>query len=328
MNKIKVAVVCGGYSGEADVSFKSGRVVFQALKGADYEPYLIVIHRDRWVWADGNGHEHLVDKNDFSVRVDGRKVQFDVVFIALHGVPGEDGRLQGYFDMLDIAYSSCNAVVSAVTFNKNICKQLVAQTDVKVMKSVLIRKGDEVDFSEVIRLLGLPLFVKPNSNGSSVGVSKVKLPEALPAAIEEAMLHDNEVLVEEAIAGREIACGVFECKGRMMVFPLTEIIPFNEFFDYEAKYTPEKSEEITPARLDEVTTLEIQSTSVFLYKWLGCRGIVRFDFILSDKGLYFLEVNTIPGFSEASIVPQQARVMGLSLERLFGMAIENVLPDR
>lgn len=326
MNKIKVAVVCGGYSGEFEVSAGSGRVVFDALNRNIFDPYLVFIHRDRWVWKDSQGIEHPVDKNDFSVLMDGKSVGFDAVFMAVHGVPGEDGRLQGYFDMLGIPYSSCNAAVSSATFNKNFCKQLVQHQGVKLSKSILIRKGEPIDVEELIRWLGLPLFVKPNSNGSSVGVSKVKSDDQLIGAIASAMEFDEEVLVEEAIIGREIACGIFEFKGRMMVFPLTEIISHNEFFDYEAKYTPGKSDEITPANLDERTTTDIQATTVSLYKWLGCRGIVRFDYILSENGLYFLEVNTVPGFSKASIVPQQAQAMGLTLDRLFGMAIENVLP--
>lgn len=320
-----MAVVCGGYSGEYEVSIGSGKVVFQALDREFYDPYLIVIYKDRWVLQTASGEEFQVDKNDFSVTINHEKLRFDAAFIAVHGVPGEDGRLQGYFDMLGLPYSSCNAAVSAVTFNKNFCKQSVAHTGIRLSKSVLIRKGENIDYQEIVRLLGMPLFVKPNSNGSSVGVSKVKQAEQLAEAIAKAMQHDDEVLVEEAVIGREIACGVLEYKGRMMVFPLTEIVSHNEFFDYEAKYTPGKSDEITPAPLSEEDTFEIQATTVKLYKWLGCKGIVRFDYILTPDGLYFLEVNTVPGFSEASIIPQQARAMGISLDKLFGMAIENVL---
>lgn len=325
MNKIRVAVVYGGFSAEFEVSAASGKVVFQSLDRERFEPWLVVIHRDRWACHDDSGTEHPIDKNDFSVTINGKPLRFDVVFIAVHGAPGEDGRLQGYFDMLGIPYTSCNAVVSALTFNKNFCKQIISHTGIKVSDSFLLRRGESVDYDEIIAALGLPLFVKPNSNGSSVGVSKVKTADQLPAAVSFAMKHDDEVLVEEAIAGREIACGIFESKGRMMVFPLTEIISHNEFFDYEAKYTPGKSNEITPAMLSEALTLEIQATTVNLYKWMGCRGIVRFDYILSDNGLYFLEVNTVPGFSGASIIPQQAQAMGISLDRLFGMAVENVL---
>lgn len=326
MNKIKVAIVCGGYSGEFEVSAGSGAVVFESLNRAVFDPYLVFIHKDRWVMHDEKGAEYPVDKNDFSVQMGGKTLRFDAVFVAVHGVPGEDGKLQGYFDMLGIPYTSCNAAVSAITFNKNFCKQSVSHTGTRISRSVLLRKGENVDYRELVKMLGLPLFVKPNSNGSSVGVSKVKSMDELEAAIAEAMKHDDEVLAEEAIVGREIACGIFEFKGRMMVFPLTEIISHNEFFDYEAKYTPGKSEEITPAILSEASAIDIQATTVNLYKWLNCRGIVRFDYILNDQGLYFLEVNTVPGFSRASIIPQQAQAMGLSLEQLFGMAIRNVLP--
>lgn len=326
MNKVKVAVVCGGYSGEYEISIGSGQVVYEALNREIFDPYRVVIYKNRWVLLESSGTELPVDKNDFSaVTNGGERLHFDAVFIAVHGVPGEDGRLQGYFDMLNIPYSSCNAAVSAITFNKNFCKQAVAHTGIRLSKSVLIRKGDAFDQREIIKALGLPLFVKPNSNGSSVGVTKVKEVENLEEAIRSAMQHDEEVLIEEAIVGREIACGVMEFKSRMMVFPLTEIVSHNEFFDYEAKYTPGKSDEITPANLSEEDTLEIQATTANLYKWLGCRGIVRFDYILTDHGLYFLEVNTVPGFSKASIIPQQAQAMGISLESLFGMAIENVV---
>lgn len=326
MIKSTVAVVCGGYSGEFEVSIGSGQVVYESLDRERFDPWLVIIRRDRWVCLDSAGNEFPINKNDFSALVMGRKICFDAVFIAVHGEPGEDGKLQGYFDMLQIPYSSCNASVSALTFNKHFCKQIVVHTGVKLSRSILIRKGDEIEHEAIASELGLPVFVKPNSNGSSVGVSKVKDGKHLPEAIAEAFRHDNEVLVEQAIVGREVGCGIFDYKGKMMVFPLTEIVSHNEFFDYEAKYTPGKSNEITPAQLDENLTFEIQATTVNLYKWLGCRGIVRFDYIIASDGIYLLEVNTVPGFSRASIIPQQAAAMGISLSRLFGMAIENVLP--
>lgn len=326
--KVRVAIVCGGDSGEYEISVKSAAVVKSRLDQSLYEAYVIVIQGKKWFFTNDNGEEFPIDKNDFSLLLNGVKIQFDVAFIAVHGVPGEDGRLQGYFDMMGIPYTSSSHVVSAVTFNKHFCKQLVFMAGVQVAQSLFLRKHESYQPTEIIKALGLPLFVKPNSNGSSVGVSKVKQANELDAAIEHAFRFDQEILIESAIHGREIGCGVFEIKGRMMVFPLTEIISRKEFFDYEAKYSPGMSEEITPAELPEMLEFNIKATAADLYKRLGCKGFVRFDFIVDNDEIYFLEVNIVPGLSPASIVPQQALKMGISLPDLFGMAIQNALkPD-
>lgn len=324
-SKIKVAVVCGGDSGEYEISVKSAAVVKASLDAELIDSFIIVIQGKNWTYTSDDGLDYQIDKNDFSLTVEGTRIQFDVAFIAVHGVPGEDGRLQGYFDMMGIPYTSSNHVVSAVTFHKHFCKQLVQQSGVRVASSVLLRRADSFDDAELIKTLGLPLFVKPNSNGSSVGVSKVKQPGELISAIEMAFQHDSEILVESAINGREVGCGVFEYLGRMMVFPITEIISRKEFFDYEAKYNPGMSEEITPANLTESLEFNIKATAADLYKRIGCRGFVRFDFIISDEDIYFLEVNIVPGLSPASIVPQQALTMGISLPDLFRMAVENAI---
>ncbi len=323
--KKNVAIVCGGDSGEYEISIKSGKVVQSQLDKNKYNTWLVVIRGGQWTALLDDGSEIKLDKNDFSLTVDGFKVHFDVVFNAIHGTPGEDGKLAGYFDMLKIPYTNSSHVVSAMTFNKSFCKQVVQQSGVSLANSVLLRKGQPADNEQIIEKLGLPLFVKPNSNGSSVGVSKVKSPDELPNAIAVAFTEDEEVLIESNIKGREIGCGVFDFKGRRLVFPLTEVISKKEFFDYEAKYTPGMSDEVTPAEVDEDVEIEIKALASELYTLLGCKGIVRFDFILTENDLYFLEVNTIPGFSSASIIPQQARTMGISLPDLFGMAIENAL---
>lgn len=321
--RLNVAIICGGDSGEYEISVKSGKVVMQHLNREKYRAFLLIVRGSDWqvMLDDGNGLP--VNKDDFSIRVDGSHVRFDVVFNAIHGTPGEDGKILGYFDMLRIPYTSSSHLVSAFTFHKNSCKQLVRSTGVALADSVLIRKGQLADFEGIAQRLGLPLFVKPNSNGSSVGVTKVNAVSQLPEAIAKALADDDEALVETYIPGREIGCGVFEYKGRKIVFPLTEIISKKEFFDYEAKYSPGLSDEITPAEVDERTEIEIKATASELYSHLGCRGIVRFDFILTSSKIYFLEVNTVPGISQASIIPQQAKVMGISLESLFEMAVDN-----
>lgn len=323
--KKNVAVVCGGDSGEFEISLKSGKVVKTNLDPEKYNAYFVVIKGAEWRVLLDDGLSVPVDKNDFSVSIQGEKLTFDVVFNAIHGTPGEDGKLPGYLDMLGIPHTGSSHVVAAVTFNKHFCKQVVASRGVSLANAQLIRKGQLVSPETVIASLGLPVFVKPNSNGSSVGVSKVNEINELMSALEKAFTEDTEALVESYIKGREIGCGVFDFLGRKIVFPLTEIISKKEFFDYEAKYSPGMSDEITPAPVDENTEIEIKATAADLYSHLGCKGIVRFDFILTDNDIYFLEVNTIPGLSAASIVPQQAKTMGISLPELFGMAVENAL---
>jgi len=320
-----VAIVCGGDSGEYEISVQSGNVVSKFLDKEKFRPFVIYIKGKDWFFKPSEDVVIAIDKNDFSLSVGGEKVIFDVVFNALHGTPGEDGKLLGYFDMLGIPYTSSSHTVSSLTFNKDFCKQVVKSVGVALADSVLLRRGQSIKASEIISELGLPIFVKPNSNGSSVGVSKVNLEEELQPALEKAFMDDEFALIESFIKGREIGCGVFEFKGRMMVLPLTEIISKNEFFDYDAKYTKGKSDEITPADVDEDIDLEIKALAAQLYNRLSCRGFVRFDFILTDEDIYFLEVNTVPGMSAASIIPQQAEVMGISLPDFFGMAIENVI---
>lgn len=320
-----VAIVCGGDSGEYEISVQSGNVVLKSLNKEKFRPFLIYIKGKEWYLRTSNDEIINVDKNDFSVSIEGERIVFDVVFNALHGTPGEDGKLLGYLDMLGIPYTSSNHIVSALTFNKDFCKQVVRSVGVALADSVILRRGQPFKANEIVEKLGLPIFVKPNSNGSSVGVSKVNVESALNAALEKAFKDDEFSLVESFIKGREIGCGVFDFKGRMIVLPLTEIISKNEFFDYEAKYTKGKSEEITPADVDENTEIEIKALAAQLYNRLSCRGFVRFDFILTEEDIYFLEVNTVPGMSVASIIPQQAAVMGISLPDFFEMVIDNVI---
>lgn len=321
----KIAIVCGGYSGEYEISISSAKVVKKHLDADKYESYIIVVLKDSWYYLADDGSKTEVDKNDFSVNVNGKKVKFDAVFNAIHGVPGENGQLLGYFDMLGIPYTSSSATTSALTFHKDFSKKIAATAGANVSPSVIINKGESYDVKKIVKTLGLPLFVKPTCNGSSVGVSKVKSEEEFDKAIDYAFKAGDQIMCEKFVKGRELACTVMEVKGRKMVFPITEIVSKNDFFDYEAKYTSGKSDEITPADLDEVSEIEIKATSAMLYDAFECKGFARFDYIMTPKQLVFIEVNIVPGMSEASIMPKQAACMGITLSKLFGMALENIL---
>jgi len=321
----KIAIVCGGYSGEYEISISSAKIVKKHLDASKYEAYLIVIQKDRWYHLADNGKKNDVDKNDFSVTVDGKKIVFDAVFNAIHGVPGEDGQLLGYLDMLGIPYTSSSFTTSALTFHKDFCKNVAEAVGANVAPSVIINKGESYDAKKIIKTLGLPLFVKPTRNGSSVGVSKVKAENDFDKAVADAFNAGEQVMCEKFVQGRELACTVMEVKGKTMVLPITEIVSKNEFFDYEAKYIAGKSDEITPADIDEVAEIEVKATSAMLYDKFECKGFARFDYILTPKQLVFIEVNIVPGMSEASIMPKQAACMGITLGNLFGMALENIL---
>jgi len=321
--KYNVAIVSGGDSGEFEVSVNSGRVVASHIDKSLFNPYLMVFRGKEWDCIIGD-NKYAVDKNDFTVLVEGQKIVFDCVFIAIHGTPGEDGKLQGYLEMLGIPFTSCSSIVSGITFDKDMCKDIVSRWGVMVAESVLIRKGYGYNTNHIIDFTGLPCFVKPNKGGSSVGMTKVKKIEELDQAIKKALIEDDEVLVEEFINGREITCGVFTRKQRLIVLPLTEIVSKREYFDYDAKYKG-MADEITPAPVGLETEEQCKLISSFLYKSLKCKGVVRFDYIINEKGIYFLEVNTVPGLSEASIVPQQSIEMGITLNELFTILIQESL---
>ncbi len=328
--KKNIALLAGGYSGEYAISIQTAETIAQNLDSALYNTYKITITRDDW-WYDGKQGKISVDKNDFSLTIDHVKIMFDAVFIAIHGTPGEDGRMQGYLDMLQIPYTSCNAIVSALTFNKSYCNKVVkAFNVVHIANSVHLIKGEPYSMGAVLDELQLPVFVKPNESGSSLGVSKVKVVEDLFPAIEKAFREDDQVLIEEFIEGRELTIGVYKVGGYLYTLPATEIVSKNEFFDYEAKYTPGVTKEITPAVIDDKTKEQLENKAAYIYRHLNCRGVVRMDFILqkqTDK-LYFLEVNTMPGQSENSIVPQQVRVAGKSLKEFYGNILEDCLKSQ
>jgi len=318
-----IAIVAGGDSSEYEVSVKSATEVGKALSSR-YIVYIIIIRGTNWYWEDPKGRYHNIDKNDFTLITDEYRIRFDAVFIAIHGTPGENGVLQGYFDMMDIPYSSCGAFCSALTFNKQACKLYLKEYGIPMAESIMIRKGEKINSKLIISRIGLPCFVKPNDSGSSFGVNKVKKKEDLIAAIEAAFIESNEVLTEAFMKGREVACGVMKTKNKKLVLPVTEIISKNEFFDYEAKYTPGRSEEVTPAHFSESVTEEIQRLSSQVYDLLGCSGIVRVDFIIVNEKPWFLEINTVPGMTAESLVPKQVEAAGISTEEFYSMVIEDL----
>jgi len=320
--KKNIAIVFGGDSGEFEVSVRSGGVVYDHLDRDLFCGYPILLRHSGWTYKDDQGRELRVDKNDFSIETASGKVRFDAVFNAVHGTPGEDGKLQGYFEMLRIPVTSCDSITSALTFNKYFCNRFVASFGVNVARSVVVSKKDMLPAA--VAGLHLPVFVKPNCGGSSVATTKVSDLSSLEPAVEMALAHDELALVEEYIPGREITCGVIPWKGEPIALPITEIVSKKEFFDYEAKYLG-MSEEITPAQIPDDVATKCQETSLMLYRQLHCRGMVRCDYIFNEKGLFFLEVNTVPGLSEASIVPQQARINGISLKELFTSVLLDAL---
>lgn len=316
-----IAIVCGGNSGEYEVSIGSGKAVRKFLDASKYQSYLIEIKQNSWEYVSDEGDRFPVDMSDFSLMLSGKKITFDAVFNAIHGTPGENGILQGYLDLLGIPYTSCGVDTSALTFNKYFCNNFVRSLDVRVAKSLSFKNHESIDKGAVIDSLGLPLFIKPSKSGSSVGISKVKNIDQFDAALKKAFLEDDRILIEEELKGRELTCGVFMKGKEMIVFPLTEIVSHNEFFDYKAKYLGE-SDEITPADVDESLDTEIKTLSSYLYHQLDCKGVVRFDYIVVEEEVYFLEVNTIPGMTEASIVPQQAAAFGMDKKQLFTMIVD------
>lgn len=325
--KKRIALVTGGYSGEAQISYKSVVTVQKNVDQEKFEVYTIDINPNGWFYTDENGVKTAVDRSDFTIDTAGKKISFDAVLMCMHGTPGEDGKLQGYFDMLHIPYTSCDAATSALTFNKRYTVAVAAFSGIHVAKSVLLIKDRFTNADEIVANLRFPVFVKPNNGGSSIGMSKVNSPsEELGAAIEKAFKEDNQVLVEEYISGREFTIGVFRKKGEIITLPITEVITKKDFFDFEAKYLG-KSEEITPAKIDDAMTAQIQKTAARIYEVLNCRGIVRIDFIYNEAAgePFMLEVNTVPGQSEASIVPQQVRAMGWTLTDFYTAVIEEAL---
>jgi D-alanine-D-alanine ligase len=321
---LNIAIVAGGDSGEYEISVGSARQVEQHTDRSRFTPWVIVIRGESWV-CSRNGAEIPIDRNHFSLVADGKEIRFDAVFNAIHGTPGENGRLQGYFDLLRIPYTSCDLMTSALTFNKAYCKAVVESYGIRTAKSAHLFRRDRATWPATLSGLSLPVFVKPNNGGSSVGMSKVNEAAGLPDAMEKAFREDEEILVEEFIRGRELTCGVLRSKGELITFPVTEVISKKEFFDYEAKYTDGMAEEVVPAHVPDTVSSECQAISKKLYVNLNCKGVVRFDYIYGDEGFWFLEVNTVPGMSEASIVPKMAKAYGWTFTELVTRLLEECL---
>lgn len=315
--KLNVAIITGGNVAERPVSLKSAVTVARHLDDEKYGKFVLELNGTRFVEQQSG---RTVDLNDFSLLGDnGERVHFDLAYLILHGHPAEDGRLQGYLELLGIPYTGCDPLVSALTFDKQACKDFLLAHGIPMAPSRVVFRDQPYDKPTLLEM-GLPLFVKPNKNGSSFGVSKVGASDALDAAIAKALEFDDEVVVEGFLKGREFSNGVFRQNGEIVVLPVTEIVSFNEFFDYRAKYE-NQSKEITPADLSPELLQKCQEQTRNIYAALGCRGICRFDYILVGDTFYFLEANTIPGMSEASIVPQQARAFGISLSELLDAVV-------
>ncbi len=323
--KKNIAVVYGGDSSEFVVSVKSSKNVFGSIDPAIYNVWKVQMKGLDWEVLEDDSVIASIDKNDFSFSKNGEKIQFDFAYITIHGTPGEDGKLQGYFDMVKIPYSTCGVYSSALTFNKYFCSNYLRNFNVPMAKSVRLFKGDQVDADQLVAELGLPMFVKPNAGGSSFGVTKVKEKEQLLAALEMAMKESHDILVEQFIDGPEFTCGLVKLSDQELIFPVTEVIPQNEFFDFDAKYTAGKTDEITPARISPELTRKIQQLSSRIYDLCDCSGIVRMDYILKDNEFYFLEVNTTPGMTATSFVPQQIAAMDRKLGDVLGLIIEDKL---
>ena len=322
--KKQIALVTGGFSGEAEISYKSVITVQNNIDAEKFDVYKIDINKTGWWYQPENGRQSQVNKENFSVIKDGQTITFDAVLLCIHGTPGEDGKLQGYFDMLHLPYTSCDATTSALTFNKRFTVAVAAFGGIHVAKSIMLVKSNFTNADEIISTLQFPVFVKPNNGGSSIGMSRVNSPsQELGVAIEKAFKEDNQILVEEFIEGREFTIGVFKTKGQIITLPITEVISNNEFFDFEAKYQG-KSTEVTPAQISETIATQIREAATKAYQALNCRGVVRIDFIYNQQQSqpYMLEINTVPGQSEASIVPQQVLAMGWSLKDFYTAVIE------
>lgn len=320
-----IAFVTGGYSSESEISYKSAITIEKNLDTEKYDVYKIDITPAGWFYENHLG-KTAINKDDFSLMVGGNKITFDAVLIGIHGTPGEDGKLQGYLDLMNLPYTSCDAATSALTFNKRYTVAVAAFAGIATARSIHLFNHSALSAEAIGGQVRFPVFVKPNNGGSSIGMSKVNNVQDLPAALDKAFKEDTQVLVEEFISGREFTVGVFKTTSGITVLPITEIITKNDFFDFEAKYKG-KSEEITPAKLEPEQEQNIRSAAAKAYEVFNCRGVVRIDFILNEsrKDPYLLEINTVPGQSEASVIPQQVSVMGWTLSDFYSSLIEDAL---
>jgi D-alanine-D-alanine ligase len=325
--KKNIAIIMGGYSSEYAISLKTGNVVYKHLNASLYTAYRIHIFKEKWVCVTDDTEEFPVDKNDFSVTIDGAKITFDCVFNAIHGTPGEDGYMQAYLELLGIPHTSCGMYQAALTFNKRDLLSTLKPYGIKCATSYYLNAGDAIDEKAIVDKVGLPCFVKANKAGSSFGVSKVHTMEEIPQAIEVALKEDNEVIIESFLDGVEVSVGVINYKGTVTVLPITEIVSENDFFDYKAKYLGQ-SKEITPARISPELTEKVSKVAKNIYQILKMEGFSRSDFIFVNDEPHLIEMNTVPGMTEESILPQQAKEAGISLEELFGNAVALALAKK
>lgn len=313
-----IAVIAGGNSGEYEVSLKTGENICKILDRTLFNPYFIHFKDIEWNYTDENGQVYSIDKNDFSLTIGNKKITFDAAFIAIHGNPGEDGKLQGYFDMLHIPYTGCDLMSSALTFNKYFCNITAERFGVPISPSLHYYKGEPIDNQEVEKICGFPCFVKPCNSGSSVGVTKVHAIAELNEAIKDAFAIDSQIMIEKMIPGREVTCGVTRLNGKATALAVTEIVSKNEFYDYESKYKAELHDMVTPAHFPEHVLNDIMRYSETFYQKLGLKGVVRMDYIVTpEEKAIFLEVNTIPGQTALSIIPHQIQHIGKDLKQVY-----------
>ena len=323
MKKRTIAIIAGGDSSELPVSLRSAQGIYSFIDKERYNLYIVEMQGKRWEVVLPNGEKTPIDRNDFSFTENGEKKNFDFAYITIHGTPGENGILQGYFDLIGIPYSSCNVLVSAMTFNKFTCNQYLKGFGIRVSESMILRKGFEILDEEVINKVGLPCFIKPNAGGSSFGVTKVKTKEDIQPAIEKAFGESDEVMIEAYMQGTEITCGCYKTKDKEVVFPITEVVTSNEFFDYDAKYNGQV-DEITPARIPEETAERVRLLTSAIYDILVCEGIIRIDYIITEgEKVNLLEINTTPGMTATSFIPQQVRAAGLDIKDVMTEIIED-----
>lgn len=325
--KKKIALVTGGFTGESVISLKSAAVVEKTIDRARYDVFTIYIYPGDWYHLTPSGEKIAVDLNDFSLHLEGKKITFDGVFTILHGSPGEDGKLAGYFDLLGIPYTTCDQLTSAITMNKGYTKAIVQTIpELQVARSMQLFEQEPTAAERIQEELQLPLFIKPNNGGSSIGMSKVKTWEDLPEALDKAFAEDSQVLVEEFVSGREFSVGIFKENGKITVLPATEIVSSREFFDYEAKYVPGVCEEITPGRMNSEEVERVERIAKKVYAVLNCKGAVRIDYFLQEEtgAFYFIEINTVPGQTETSLISQQVRAMGMEVSHFYTLLIEEM----
>ena len=325
--KKKIALVTGGFTGESVISLKSAAVVEKTIDRALYEVFTIYIYPGDWYHLTPSGEKIAVDLNDFSLQLGDKKITFDGVFTILHGSPGEDGKLAGYFDLLGVPYTTCDQLTSAITMNKGYTKAIVQTIpELQVARSMQLFERNEDAVAKIQEELQLPLFIKPNNGGSSIGMTKVKTWEELSDALDKAFAEDSQVLVEEFVSGREFSVGVFKEKGQITVLPATEIVSSREFFDYEAKYVPGVCEEITPGRMNSEEVARVERISKKVYAVLNCKGAVRIDYFLQEDtgAFYFIEINTVPGQTETSLISQQVRATGMEIRDFYTLLIEEM----